>query len=99
MIDWVWLIPLFPLCGFLFNGLIGRWMNLDKRIVGWVACAALGLSFLFSVLIFVSLREARSRGHAPRCRIGSSSTGSCPGISRRSSGTRSIPSPSSWPSW
>jgi NADH-quinone oxidoreductase subunit L len=55
MIDWVWLIPLFPLCGFLFNGLIGRWMNLDKRVVGWVACAALGLSFLFSILMFVSL--------------------------------------------
>ena len=55
MIDAVWLIPLFPAAGFLFNGLIGRWYNVDKRVVGWVACSALGLSFLFSILVFLSL--------------------------------------------
>jgi NADH-quinone oxidoreductase subunit L len=55
MIELVWLIPLFPAIGFLFNGLIGRWLNLDKRIVSWVACSALGLSFLFSILVFFSL--------------------------------------------
>jgi len=55
MIDYAWLIPLFPAMGFLFNGLIGRWCNLDKRVVSWVACSALGLSFLLSVLIFFSL--------------------------------------------
>ena len=55
MIELVWLIPLFPAIGFLFNGLIGRWFNLDKRIVSWVACAALGLSFLFSILVFFAL--------------------------------------------
>ena len=55
MIDYVWLIPLFPAIGFLFNGLIGRWTNLDRRAVAWVACSALGLSFLFSILVFLSL--------------------------------------------
>jgi NADH-quinone oxidoreductase subunit L len=55
MIELVWLIPLFPAIGFVFNGLIGRWFNLDKRIVSWVACAALGLSFLLSILIFFDL--------------------------------------------
>ncbi|MCJ7664352.1 MAG: hypothetical protein MUO24_08940, partial [Desulfobacterales bacterium] len=55
MIELVWLIPLFPAIGFLFNGLIGKPLNLDKRIVGSVACTALGLSFLFSILIFFSL--------------------------------------------
>jgi NADH-quinone oxidoreductase subunit L len=55
MIELVWLIPLFPAIGFLFNGLIGRWFNLDKRIVSWVACTALGLSFLFSILVFFAL--------------------------------------------
>jgi len=55
MIDLVWLIPLFPAVGFLFNGLIGKWLDLDKRVVGSVACLALGLSFLFSILIFFSL--------------------------------------------
>ncbi len=55
MIELVWLIPLFPALGFLFNGLIGRWLNLDKRIISLVACSALGLSFLFSILVFFSL--------------------------------------------
>jgi NADH-quinone oxidoreductase subunit L len=57
MIDYVWLIPLFPAMGFVFNGLIGRWTNLDKKVVGWVACSALGLSFLFSILVFLGLLQ------------------------------------------
>ncbi|RLB08312.1 MAG: NADH-quinone oxidoreductase subunit L [Deltaproteobacteria bacterium] len=55
MIEYVWLIPLLPAVGFLFNGLIGRWYNLDKRVVSWVACSVLGLSFFFSILVFFSL--------------------------------------------
>jgi NADH-quinone oxidoreductase subunit L len=64
MIELVWLIPLFPAAGFLFNGLIGRWLNLDKRIVGWAACTALGLSFLFSILIFFSLLKLSPEARA-----------------------------------
>ena len=64
MIDLVWLIPLFPAIGFLFNGLIGKWFNLDKRVVSWVACSALGLSFLFSILIFFSLLKLSPEARA-----------------------------------
>jgi NADH-quinone oxidoreductase subunit L len=64
MIEFVWLIPLFPAIGFLINGLIGRWFNLDKRIVGSVACSALGLSFLFSILIFFSLLKLSPEARA-----------------------------------
>jgi NADH-quinone oxidoreductase subunit L len=64
MIELVWLIPLFPAIGFLLNGLIGRWVNLDKRIVSWVACSALGLSFLFSLLIFFSLLKLAPEARA-----------------------------------
>jgi len=64
MIELVWLIPLFPAIGFLFNGLIGRWVGLDKRIVGWTACSALGLSFLFSILIFFSLLQLAPEARA-----------------------------------
>jgi len=64
MIELVWLIPLFPAIGFLFNGLIARWVNLDKRIVSWVACSALGLSFLFSILIFFSLVQLAPEARA-----------------------------------
>ncbi len=55
MIDYVWLIPAFPAMGFLFNGLVGRWWRLRQGIVAWVACSALGLSFLFSILVFLDL--------------------------------------------
>ena len=55
MIDYVWLIPAFPAMGFLFNGLVGRWWRLRQGIVAWVACSALGLSFLFSILVFLEL--------------------------------------------
>jgi len=55
VIDYVWLIPAFPAMGFLFNGLVGRWWRLRQGIVAWVACSALGLSFLFSILVFLEL--------------------------------------------
>jgi len=55
MIEHVWLIPLFPAIGFLINGLISRWCNLPKAFVAWVACSALALSFLGSVVIFFEL--------------------------------------------
>jgi len=53
MFDYVWLIPVFPAIGFVINGLFGR--RYSKKIVGWVACSALGLSFLTSILIFLEL--------------------------------------------
>jgi NADH-quinone oxidoreductase subunit L len=53
MFDYVWLIPVFPAIGFLLNGFFGRRYN--KKLVGWVACSALGLSFLTSILIFLEL--------------------------------------------
>ena len=53
MFDYVWLIPVFPAIGFLLNGFFGR--RYDKKLVGWVACSALGLSFLTSILIFFEL--------------------------------------------
>ncbi len=53
MFDYVWLIPVFPAIGFVINGLFGR--RYSKKIVGWVACSALGLSFLASILIFLEL--------------------------------------------
>ena len=34
MLDYVWLIPLFPAIGFLINGFFGR--RLGKRSVSWV---------------------------------------------------------------
>jgi NADH-quinone oxidoreductase subunit L len=53
MMDYVWLIPLFPLIGFLINGLVGK--SLPKRTVGIIGSAAVGLSFLVTVAIFLEV--------------------------------------------
>ena len=53
MLDYVGLIPLFPAIGFVLNLFFGR--RLAKGTVGWIACGAIGLSFLVSLLVFVDL--------------------------------------------
>ncbi len=50
MMDYVWLIPLFPFLGFLVNGLLGK--SLPKGVVGTIGSLAVGLSFLVTVSIF-----------------------------------------------
>ena len=44
----LWLIPLWPLLGFLFNGCFGR--RISKRAIGAVACGSVGLSLLSSLM-------------------------------------------------
>ncbi|MDN3512904.1 MAG: NADH-quinone oxidoreductase subunit L [Candidatus Brocadia sp.] len=53
MIDLVALILLFPIIGTAINGLIGK--RLQKETVGYIACGAIGLSFLVSLLVFCGL--------------------------------------------
>ena len=53
MLDYVWLIPLFPAIGFVINGFFGR--RLGKTVVSVVGPSAIGLSFLTSILIFFEL--------------------------------------------
>ncbi|MCX6830469.1 MAG: NADH-quinone oxidoreductase subunit L, partial [candidate division Zixibacteria bacterium] len=53
MNGYLYLIPLFPLIGFLLNGLfIGR---LHKRVISLIACGSVGLSFLLGVKFFFDL--------------------------------------------
>ena len=47
ILDYIWLIPAFPLLAFAVNGLFGRML---KRTTGPIACVLVGLSFLLSVL-------------------------------------------------
>jgi len=51
MIDYVWLIPVFPLVGFLINGFLGK--RLPKNMVGILGSLAVGLSFALTVSIFL----------------------------------------------
>jgi NADH-quinone oxidoreductase subunit L len=51
MIQFVWLIPVFPFIGFLINGLYGK--RLPKNVVGTIGAGVIGLSFALTVAIFL----------------------------------------------
>src|SRR3989337_2456534 len=53
MIEYIWLIPLLPLIGFVINGILGR--RLGKGLVSWIGCGTIGVSFLISVKILFEL--------------------------------------------
>ncbi len=53
MLDFAWLILLFPILGVLINGFIGN--RIGKKLVGRVSCAAVGLSFVVGVGVFFTL--------------------------------------------
>ncbi len=55
MFDLVWLIPVFPLIGFLINGLIGR--NFTEKVIGWIGALFVGASFVVALLIFQELLQ------------------------------------------
>ncbi len=54
MSDYLFLIPLFPLIGFITNGLlIGR---LPRPVISFVGCSTVFLSFALSVMVFFELK-------------------------------------------
>ncbi|MFH1337167.1 MAG: NADH-quinone oxidoreductase subunit L, partial [Candidatus Zixiibacteriota bacterium] len=60
--NYVFLVPLFPLLGFLINGLLALSLKgrsdekiPGKSLVSWIGCSSVGLSFLTSVIIFFKL--------------------------------------------
>ncbi len=58
----LYLIPLFPLVGFLINGLfIGK---LNKKFVSFIACGAVGLSFFYSAHLFFELLSLPAEARA-----------------------------------
>ena len=63
---YLWLIPAFPLAGFLINGLLGR--RLPKSIINLVAVGSVLLSFLWVVKTLqalMPLESAQSSANAP----------------------------------
>ena len=54
MLDNVWLIPLFPLIGFLINGLFGKKIK-NETVIGAIGTGAIFLSFLVSCGILMEL--------------------------------------------
>ncbi|NIR46857.1 NADH-quinone oxidoreductase subunit L [candidate division KSB1 bacterium] len=53
MTEYVWLVPFFPLLGFLINGLFGT--RFKEKLIGTIACTAVGLSFVASAWIFLNV--------------------------------------------
>jgi NADH-quinone oxidoreductase subunit L len=53
MLEYLWLIPLWPLLGSVIIGLGHR--KLSETAAGYLACGAVGLSFLGSLLAFLAL--------------------------------------------
>ncbi len=51
----LWLIPIFPLAGFLINGLFGR--RLSKSVVSAVAVGSVALSFAWALKILIGLGD------------------------------------------
>lgn len=54
IIDSVWLVPLFPLVGFLVNGLLRN--SLSKPLTGIIGSGSILASFIVSVLIFLQVK-------------------------------------------
>ena len=54
MYDNLWLIPFFPLLGFLINGLLGRKIK-NEKIIGAIATLAVFASFVVSCVYFARL--------------------------------------------
>lgn len=53
-----WLVPVFPLMGFLINGLLRN--KLSKTVTGIVGSGSVLLSFLVSVLIFLQVKNGNT---------------------------------------
>jgi NADH-quinone oxidoreductase subunit L len=62
MLDNVWLIPLFPLIGFLINGFFGKKIK-NEAVIGTIGTAAIAASFVVSCGILMDLigRPAEQR--------------------------------------
>lgn len=59
MIQFVWLVPLLPMIGFLING-VGR-KHMSKPMISIIGCGVLLASFVISVLIFFEVQKGNTR--------------------------------------
>ena len=54
-IDYVWLVPLFPLVGFLLNGLLRNYLS--KSLSGIIGSGVILASFIVSILLFMQVKD------------------------------------------
>lgn len=64
MLKLVWLVPIFPMVGFVINLFFGH--KLKKSYVGYIACSAVGASLAVALTIFIAMlfTPIENREHA-----------------------------------
>ncbi len=63
MLKLVWLIPIFPLLGFLINFLLGRKLRLSERAVSLIACGVILASMLLTIGAFIDYASNYAPAH------------------------------------
>lgn len=58
VLNYIWLVPLFPLVGFLINGLARNFLS--RAMVGLIGCGTLLLSFAVSVYVFINVKQGNT---------------------------------------
>ncbi len=53
LIEYIWLVLIFPLLGFVAIGFLHT--KLSEKVIGWLGTAAVFLSFLFSLILFIEV--------------------------------------------
>lgn len=59
MINYIYLVPLFPLIGFLINGL--GWRTIPKNIGGIIGSTSVLASFIVSLMVFFEVKDGASQ--------------------------------------
>ncbi len=75
MLKLVWLIPIFPLVGFLINFFLGRKLRLSERAVAVVACGVILASLLFTLGAFYDYAANYAPAHDDKPYVTSESGG------------------------
>lgn len=60
MSNYIYLVPLFPLIGFLINGIF--WKSMPKNLGGLIGCATVLASFVVALLVFFEVRDPSFHG-------------------------------------
>lgn len=58
------LLLISPLIGFLINGLFGKWLRNTEKLSGWIACLAVFVSFVCSVIVFTHVKDGAELNQA-----------------------------------
>ncbi|MCI0489747.1 MAG: NADH-quinone oxidoreductase subunit L [Blastocatellia bacterium] len=63
MLKLVWLIPVFPLLGFLINFILGRKLRLGERAISWIGCGSVLLSLALTIGAFFEYASNYAPAH------------------------------------